>query len=206
MANKIRTPDPPRRPVQAPKLRVEARKPLPRWLFPAVGGGGVLVAVVVVVLVVVLGGGDDGAGACKRQTFSPQGRSHVGELKKGFSYNSFPATSGPHHPVPAIWNVYDRPVAEIHLVHNLEHGGVAVQYGRDVPRVTVEAIADWYRDDPSGLVVGPLPKLGKRIVLTAWTQLATCTAFSEGEFSDFRDDYRFKGPEPVPPESMAPGT
>jgi hypothetical protein len=176
-------------------------------------------------------GGDLGP-SCTLKSFPAQGidnnsqrAGHVTELPKGFKYNSFPPTSGPHDAQWVIWNVYDSPVPQINLVHNLEHGGIAVEYGDEVPKATVDQIVAWYADDPNAIVVAPLPDLGKRIALTAWTadydgdptnadaritksegRLATCTTFDEDAFSNFRDDFRYQGVERFEPEQLRPGT
>ena len=187
-------------------------------------GAALVVAAAAVGIALAFGGGsgESTGGGCVRKTFADQGRRHVAELPKGFKYNSIPATSGPHYTQPngpAIWNIYDQPVPQLALVHNLEHGGVVVQYGDQVPAETVQAIADWYAEDPLGLVVAPLPselaeerpELRKKIALTAWTDLMTCSTFNEEAFSDFRDDFRGRGPENggprgIPLESLQPGT
>ena len=49
---------------------------------------------------------------------------------------------------------------------------------------------------------------GNKIYLTAWTHLMTCTAFDEGAFGRFVDDYRGPSgdaPEKFPLDSLAPG-
>lgn len=190
----------------------------------AVGVAG-LVAVAAVFLI---GAGDSGSdpGALRRagctvQAFPAQGRQHVEQLAKNFEYNSFPATSGPHHPQPAPFDVYDEPVEQFRLVHNLEHGGAVIQYGRQVPQQTVDALVEWYRDDPNGIVIAPLPALGRVIALAAWTAdvdasgavsengqgiLAKCTRFDEDAFDAFIDEYAFRGPERFPKDQLAPGT
>jgi hypothetical protein len=213
---KSRVPTPPRQ-VQAPGRRHEPRGPRdPRTTRILIAGlaGAVVVAVVIVVVVLVAGGGGGGgdneelyaAAGCVATDSPSQGRSHVLELKESFKYSTDPPTSGPHHPEPAIWNVYDRPVEQRRLVHNLEHGGVVVQYGSNVPQAAVDEIIAWYRADPNGIIVAPFPELESAIALTAWTHLLTCSSgFNEAAFSAFRDDYRFKGPEAVPPEALAPG-
>jgi hypothetical protein len=171
-------------------------------------------------------------GDCTVRTFpaqrmdnESQRAGHVAELPKGFKYNSFPPTSGPHHSQWVIWNVYDSQVPQINLVHNLEHGGVAVQYGSQVPKATVDQIVAWYSEDPNGIVVAPLPSLGRRIALTVWTaeydgnpedpssrithsegRLAMCPTFDEDAFSEFRDDYRYNGVERFAPDQLQPGT
>ncbi len=219
MARKDRAPSPPRR-VQAPKRREDPRRPRdPRrtrlWLAVAAGAF-VLAAVAAGGFTLATRGGEASAADCERQTLADLGRAHITPQQKppkGFKYNSFPPTSGWHDPQWAIWNVYGDPVPQVHLIHNLEHGGVVIQYGSEVPDETVNGIVDWYQESPNGILVAPLPEtreaadLQDRIALTAWRQLMTCSTFDEGAFSDFRDDYRYKGPEEgFEPEDLAPGT
>jgi len=214
---KSQVPTPPR-PVQAPKRRDAPRGPRdPRQtkLLLAGLGGGVLVAVAVVIVVLVAGGGDGKkssgpeavSAGCVAQSYPSMGRNHVLEVKPDFEYNSFPATSGPHYPETAIYNAYGEPVPQIRLLHNLEHGAVIVQYGDKVAPSAVDELIRWYRDDPNGIIVAPLPELGGKFAATAWTQLLTCSqGFDEKAFSDFRDSYRYKGPERFNPDTMAPGS
>jgi hypothetical protein len=66
-----------------------------------------------------------------------------------------------------------------------------------------------------------MPKLGDKIVLTAWTgdparyyksghygmgHIATCTEFDQDAFEAFRDAYRGDGPEGVPVSASEPGS
>ena len=216
MAKKKRVPAPPR-PVQAPKKRVEPRDPKrTRLLFIALGVAIAVAAGAVGIALAVSGGDDQGvAGPCTRQSFPEMPvRTHFDEKPAGYTYNSTPPTSGRHNANTAVWNIYDRPVPEINLVHNLEHGGVIVQYGPKVPPAQVQQIADWYGEDPNGIVVAPFgddipARLDNKIVLTAWTRMQTCSAFDEDSFSDFRDDYRGpegNGPEKFPLETLVPGS
>jgi hypothetical protein len=207
--------------VQAPQRRVEHRDAQRSRMWFLALAGAIVIAAVAVGLLVAFRGGDEAAasgvdGACVRQTFPPMGRQHVESLRSGFQYNSFPPTSGPHFGIPAVFNIYDQPVPEIRLVHNLEHGAIVVQYGSKVPQATVQRIVAWYADSPLGMVVAPLPAVSEiqakppadyesKIFLTAWTHLATCTAFDEGAFDRFRDDYRGEGPEKFPVSALQPG-
>jgi hypothetical protein len=190
-------------------------------------GGVILLAAIAAGIAWVSLRGDESAGAggidgpCVRETFAPMGRQHVEEVSKDFEYSSFPPTSGPHHPLTAIWNPYEEPVPQLRLVHNLEHGGVAVQYGSEVPQQTVEQIRAWYAESPNGLVVAPLPPADEiqadappdaesKIFLTAWTHLATCSSFDEQAFNGFLDDFRNpNGDAPETPnfplDSLQPG-
>ena len=146
------------------------------------------------------------AAGCSFTTGRDQGREHVTSLPRGFRYDTFPPTSGPHAPQPAVWGVYRTPVLELALVHNLEHGGIVVQYGAGVPRSSVAGILDWYGHSPDALVVAPLPALRDRIALTAWTHLTTCAHFRARAFGAFRDAYRYRGPEHLPASALSPGT
>jgi hypothetical protein len=123
------------------------------------------------------------------------GRDHVLELEQGFKYNSVPATSGPHSPGTVVYGIYDEPVSTINYVHNLEHGAVAIQYGEQVPEETVARIQEYYRQDPNGLIVAPLPELGDEIALTAWTHIAKGKRFDEKVFDTFVEEFGFEGPE-----------
>ncbi len=220
MAKKTRTPAPPRR-VQAPQRRDTVRAPAAtdqRQRLILIGfavSGVVAVAAVIAVIVLLTGGGGGGNGdlaATMRtagftlQTFKDQGRKHTSNINAKIKYNSFPPTSGEHYFQPAIWDLYSDPVPQVQLVHNLEHGGIVIQYGSDVPKATIDQIDAFYREDATALLVAPLSALKNKIALTAWTHLATGTRFDEKAFSAFRDAYRFKGPEKFPPEALQPGT
>jgi hypothetical protein len=193
-------------------------------VFLAIGAAVLIAAIAVGIAMAFQGGGSDGMangvdGACVRQTYPPMGRQHVQELAKDFEYNSFPASSGPHYPVPAVYNIYDQPVQEIRLVHDLEHGAVEVLYGPKVSQQAISQIAAWYAKDPLGLIVAPLPPASEikakppagwenKVFLAAWTHVAACSAFDEQAFTNFRDDYRGPsgdGPEKYPLSSLQPG-
>ena len=220
MPRKARTPPPPRR-VQAPKRRdsgpaggADARRQR-LILYGVAGSGIVLLGAVLLFLVLARGGGGDEelaatmrAAGCTFQTYESEGRTHVDTLTAKVEYKTFPPTSGPHYGIPAVWDIYDRPLNPIQEVHNLEHGGIVIQYGTRVPRSTVDQITALYRESPNGMLVAPLPRLGNKVALTAWTHLATCTRFDEGAFTAFRDAYRAKGPEnpPYTLDDLQPGS
>ena len=135
-------------------------------------------------------------------------------------WNSFPPTSGPHHGQPVIWGEYEDAVSVAQAVHNLEHGGIVIWYGSDVPATAIDELRRFYRDDPNAMLLSPLPQLKGKIVLSAWNAppptsggqaeegkgiLAECIAVDRVAFAAFRDAYRYEGPEAIPPESLQPG-
>ncbi len=212
---KSRTPPPPR-PVQAPKRRYEPTTSGFSRRSKLVGAAvaTALVAGIAIALAVTRGGGGTGdvskelaAAGCTFKTYPDLGREHVSSLTAKVDYNSFPPTSGPHYFQPALWNFYDSPIdSQLRGVHNLEHGGIVIQWGSGVPASTVERLRGFWRESPNGMLMAPLPRLGDRIAMSAWTHLATCTRFDESAFKAFRDAYRGKGPEKIPLSQLTPGS
>jgi Protein of unknown function (DUF3105) len=214
VAKKDRVPTPPKRPVQAPKAyKPEGDPRRTRLIF--IGLAAVIaVGAAAIGIGFIMSGGDDSSsgpstsGDCTLETFDAQEARHVQELPDDYEYNSTPATSGLHNPTTAIWNLYTEPVPQINYVHNLEHGGLVIQYGSDVPDADVAALGDWYQQDTRGLIVAPLAPeleeedttLADKIVVTAWTHMLTCSSFDEEALDDFSDDYR--GPQGDAPEKF----
>ena len=186
-----------------------------------------------VLAVVAFGGGGGGSasalintGACAEQEFPGLKPQHINNPNATVDYNSFPPSSGPHYAQPAPWGIYTDPVKQTILVHNLEHGGIVVQYGKGVSKSDVQKLQSFYEDDPYGLVVAPYDKLGNKIAATAWNEPAysqnqdanfnqvdpghgfvlTCKSFDKGALSKFRDKRRDKAGERYPSvKDMAPG-
>ncbi|MGI9657848.1 MAG: DUF3105 domain-containing protein [Gaiellaceae bacterium] len=166
--------------------------------------------------------------SCELETVPSQvpledGSVHVDSLPDGFAYNSVPASQGPHHPEWLRWGVYEEPVPELNVVHNLEHGGITVQYGRDVLPETVAKVLEWYAEDTDAIIVAPHDGLGAEIALAGWTvenveqavevvysssegNVLHCDGFDERAFSDFRETYRGRAPERIPLELMPAGS
>jgi hypothetical protein len=226
LARKRRTPPPPRR-VQAPKTRKDERPPVERRTLLIAAAAAVAAAVAGGAF--LLFGGSDGSGGVRtamreagctyREVPAGPAAVHI-QNPDGMpdEWQTMPPTSGPHFGEPAIFGMYEEPIQLARAVHNLEHGGIAIYYGDDVPEEQVEALRRFYREDPVGLLLAPLPRIGNKIALTAWTapvqgeegdplgHLAECTRFDAGAFDAFRDDLRFRGPERFPPEALRPGS
>ena len=185
-------------------------------------------AVALVALAFTRGGGS-GAGGDARAALEQAGCTlsatpslagvHTVTTPSGTSpkWNTVPPTSGPHYEIPVVYGIYDEPVYQAQLVHNLEHGAIAVQYGEDVPQATIDELKSFTQDHARGTVLAPYPALGDKIALGAWVvpdpskpdegtaYLAKCTEFDEAAFSAFFSAYQFQGPERFPPDSLLPG-
>ena len=124
-----------------------------------------------------------------------------------------PPTSGPHYAVPAVFGIYEEPLQIARVVHNLEHGGVYILYGKDVPDSTVEQLRAFYENHKTGTIMAPLPRLGDKVALGAWVAdgsknngyLAKCTAFDENAYATFFRTLQFRGPEHFDPSQLQPG-
>jgi hypothetical protein len=128
-------------------------------------------------------------------------------------WNTDPPTSGPHYAVPAVFGIYEEPIELARLVHNLEHGGIYILYGKDVPDSTVEQLRSFYEHHKTGTIMAPLDRLGDKIALGAWVVdgdthngfLAKCASFDENAFGTFFRTLQFRGPERFDPSQLRPG-
>jgi hypothetical protein len=234
VAKKSRTPDPPRRPVQAPKVRTtpttSADERRRRLVLYGIAASGFVGLALVLAAFQFAGGDDEGStsgvqaamkdAGCTYRSYKALSARHLTDFNAKPKYNSFPPSSGPHHIQASIFGEYPEPVNQVQAVHNLEHGAVVIQYGNKVSASTQEDLHSFYRDDPTALLLAPLPALGNKIALTAWNEetpragqrrkagrgyVATCPRYDEDAFTAFRDKHRFKGPERIPAEFLEPG-
>src|SRR5437870_5529515 len=104
-------------------------------------------------------------------------------------YNSDPPTSGPHLPYIAPWGVHTRPIPLPLQVHNLEDGGVLVQYNCECPEL-VEQLRAIVRRYDRQVILAPYPTMKSRIALTAWTRIDAFDAFDETRIVRFIEAYR----------------
>ena len=104
-------------------------------------------------------------------------------------YNSDPPTSGPHLGYIAPWGIHARPIPLELQVHNLEDGGVLVQYSCDCPDVASK-LADIVRRYDKFVILAPYPSMKSRIALTAWTRIETLGEVDERRITRFIETYR----------------
>ncbi|HEU4972691.1 MAG TPA: DUF3105 domain-containing protein [Gaiellaceae bacterium] len=128
-------------------------------------------------------------------------------------WNTDPPTSGPHYAVAAIFGIYEDELEMARVVHDLEHGGIYILYGKDVPDATVEQLRAFYEDHKTGTIMAPLDRLGDKFALGAWVVdgdthngfLAKCTSFDEDSTATFFRSLQFRGPERFDPSQLQPG-
>jgi hypothetical protein len=104
-------------------------------------------------------------------------------------YNSDPPTSGPHLPYIAPWGVHTRPIPLQLQVHNLEDGGVMVQYNCTCPEL-VDQLRGVVSKYDKFVILAPYPGMKPRIALTAWTRLDRLEELDEKRIVRFIQAYR----------------
>ncbi len=106
-------------------------------------------------------------------------------------YNSEPPTSGPHLPYIAPWGIHTAPIVKELQVHNLEDGGVIVQYHcvTSCPDL-VAKLTEIVRRYETQVILAPYPGMRTRIALTAWARLDAFDDLDEVRIVRFIRAYR----------------
>lgn len=121
------------------------------------------------------------------------GNRHLAQGEVGLTtYNSDPPTSGPHLPMIADWGVHKDPVSKELQVHNLEDGGVVVQYNcppaSSECKPLVDKLADIVRRYDR-VLLAPYPNMKEKIALTAWSRIDKMNDFDEKRIVRFIEAY-----------------
>ncbi len=141
------------------------------------------------------------------EKITSQGRNHVAPGEEHPGYSTTPATSGWHYNLPIApvdWGIYDEPVADEYLLHNLEHGGIGIHYncpdGCDELLGDLERIANRSLAGNLKVVLSPNPDMPTRIALTAWTFLDAFEEYDEDRIIEFIETHESS---PNAPENQA---
>lgn len=178
-----------KKPIHGGRTRPRRTKRLLRW------GS-------VVVVVAVIGWFTYRAGANLPGTpIASLGNDHIPAIGiPHFPYNSDPPTSGPHVGYLAQWGIHAGAIPKELQVHNLEDGGVLVQYicpeGCSDLVEKLQAIVSRYNRQ---VILAPYPGMDRRIALTAWGRIDKFGEFDEQRILRFIKAYR--GVDHHPPAS-----
>jgi hypothetical protein len=125
------------------------------------------------------------------------------------TYNSTPATSGPHWNqagiAPAEWGVYgaDAPLQEPASVHNLEHGGIIIWYDpAKISAADITTLENFVRTQNATerykFIVSPYTRttFGHPIAVVAWRWLLYLDSANLDAIRAFSDAHYGKSPEP----------
>jgi hypothetical protein len=119
-----------------------------------------------------------------------QGNAHVVAEPVAFRYASDPPTSGPHFAGAAAWGVHEQPIPKALQIHNLEDGGVLVQYNCSECDDLLSQLKDLVRRYPDKVILAPYPGMKTRIALTAWSYIDTFDEFGEERILRFIKAHR----------------
>ncbi|MBI4233302.1 MAG: DUF3105 domain-containing protein [Chloroflexi bacterium] len=135
-----------------------------------------------------------------------QGAQHIPPGTPHSPYNTSPPTSGWHLASAESWGIRASPIEDERQVHNLEHGGVLIQYNtQDQDLISkLEAFAKKQPNYPCYLIVAPYLNIvdltanaRHPIALTAWRWIDYLDTYDEERIQAFIDARRDKGPEKV---------
>lgn len=126
------------------------------------------------------------------QAVANMGNAHIEESQIGtMSYNSTPPTSGSHLGRIASWGIHTDPIPNELQLHNLEDGGVMVQYncpdGCDDLVAQLTEVVKQYNDE---VILAPYPGMDTTIALTAWTRIDKLDSFDRERIDSFIKAYR----------------
>ena len=189
------------------RIRQRLKKRTRRWIFVAVVGTASVAIIAGLFMPQFLNKGpsdlsDGRNGPGVHSPIIPA--QHIVRGQSHPEYNSTPATSGWHYSdsgAPIAWGTHSSYIQEEVLVHNLEHGGIAIQYDSDLSPDSVAALekyAEALPGYPACIVVAPYPQLGHNIAMTAWGAVLYKTS-AESEMDLFFKEYVNKGPEYLGP-------
>jgi hypothetical protein len=124
-----------------------------------------------------------------------RGRTHIDSSVTATNYNTDPPTSGQHWGNTAPWGISDEPVPNELQVHNLEHGGVVIQYNSSVTPEEIAELESIASQCDVKLILAPRPEMEQRIALTAWTKYLNLETVDRAAIQDFIDAHVDEGPE-----------
>lgn len=129
------------------------------------------------------------------QIFEEQKVSHIKPGEEHEAYNSNPPTSGAHWVDPAKWGVYNNPLIDEQVVHNLEHGGIWISY-KNIDESTLENLKKIAKANSQSVIISPREGNDSRIVLASWTRLENMEEYDETKILDFISRNKNNSPEP----------
>lgn len=118
--------------------------------------------------------------------------SHVaGEVE----YPQSPAVGGPHAAQWLECGVYDQPVREENVVHDLEHGTFWITYRPDLAEDDVEDLAGLL---PENGILSPYPDLAAPVVVTVWGRQLRLDGVDDPRLPLFLQEYAGGATAPEP--------
>lgn len=124
------------------------------------------------------------------QQIDDLGNAHIDSVEsEHIAYNSNPPTSGPHVGNIAPWGVSKEIIPDELQVHNLEDGGIMIQYNPDkIAKEDIQQIESMVRFHEH-IIVAPRYDMDYPIAVTAWNVLLPLDQIEEEKIKAFVDRY-----------------
>lgn len=175
-----------------------------RALVVVLGLVAALLVVGAAVLVPLLVSGDDEPAASDQtldavEEFTDLSTEHTEDDQ---DYPQSPAAGGPHSGDWLDCGVYDEPVREENVVHDLEHGTVWITYE---PGLDEESVATLEEMLPPNGILSPYDGLRAPVVVTVWERQLELTGADDPRLEAFIDAFGAGETAPEPTASCAGG-
>jgi hypothetical protein len=120
------------------------------------------------------------------ESFEDLSTEHL-EIGESFDYPQSPPVGGPHSPVWLECGVYDEPLPEVNVVHDLEHGTTWLTYHPDqVDARGVDRLAGLLPDNG---ILSPYPDQDAPVVITVWGRQLELTGPDDPRIALFVADF-----------------
>lgn len=133
------------------------------------------------------------------EKFSDLATTHTEEDQ---DYEQSPAAGGPHSGAWLDCGVYDEPVREENVVHDLEHGTVWITYE---PGLDEESVAALEEVLPQNGILSPYDDLRAPVVVTVWERQLELTGADDPRLELFLEQFGAGETAPEPTASCAGG-
>jgi len=195
------------------RSKSDRRKRRKRYIFIAIGS---TVALLFIISLLVPGGsGNQTSSNVNLNTGGPveilddQGRGHIAPGNAGGPYLTIPPASGSHwitNPSetvptgsPARWGAYGTPLPDEVQIHNLEHGGIVLNYNcSEGCAELVDQLQSVIPGQGAQFILAPYPNMSTRIAITSWRHIDQMDEFDADRLNAFIDAYLDRAPESVP--------
>ncbi len=125
-------------------------------------------------------------------------REHIAQGLKGSGYNSNPPTSGVHWASPAKSGIFENPLQDEQVIHNLEHGYVWITYKTNTNQEIQNQLREIIEQDNRKIILSPREANDRQIILAAWGRTLKMDDPNSDAIKDFIKTYRNRGPEITP--------
>lgn len=113
-------------------------------------------------------------------------------------YNSNPPAAGPHYDETTHAGFYDKPLADGHIVHSLEHGAVVLWYKSDLSKDEITKLKSIFDQTRGKTIMMPRKNMDVPVALTSWGRILKLKTIDEKAIKEFFESNIERAPEQAP--------